>query len=184
MLGLSALSGCLGMLGSPDSSEGVADLALSGKVLQQPTNASPGRVEATLATTGDEGVTVWMGPALVLTAPDWDASTVFLEPQSDVGDVPDGTRTDDGCWRIAEDERMAVRATLESYDVRPGSPVTEIYDVYTRGHETECLPAGTHRFEDELREQDGSLEAALEFVIEVAEDNRISIDDATGVSVE
>lgn len=178
LLGVSALAGCSSVFRSP----GLAQLALSGDVLRQPTNEHPGQVRATLSTTANDAVTVRMGPALVLTAPDGPDASVLLAPHSSVGDVPEGVRTDSGCWRVPDDEPMAVRSVLKSYDVRPGNPITETYDVYTRGMQTACLPAGTHRFEDAVSGADESSEADLRLVLEISPDGRLSIaEEQTGV---
>lgn len=182
LLGLSAIAGCSGILGS--SRGGLQELTLSGDVLHQPSSDHPGRVEATLSVTGNGPVTVLMGPALLLTAVDGAESSVFLQPQSDVGDVPAGRLTDGGCWKIADGERLEYRSSIESYVVRPDSPVTETYDVYTRGSQTQCLPTGAHWFEDTVSGESESSEALLEFVVELTDDHRVTIDEgATGITV-
>jgi len=184
-MSVAAVSGCTKWVspneGSPMS---LKDLQLSAEVVHQSSSNHPARIEATLSSAEGKRMRVKMGPTLLYSggAPIPESEGIVIFPQTSVGDFPKPVRTDDGCWRVSDDKRIAVQASLSAYDVGAGQSVSEKFDVYTYGYGGECLPAGNHVFEDQISDSDETEVVDAVLTLHVSKDGRVSIlGDETGI---
>jgi hypothetical protein len=148
LLRAGALAGIAGTAGCsllPVDSATLSDLVIEAAVVDQPTPDHPARVRVEVACPdADIGMaSIMTGPTLVFEQTTGEPS-LFLDPDTELGDVPPGVRTEDGCWRLTGDQ-IAIRSIAKQQSVSPGSPLTESYDVYTFD-EAGCLSPGRYEF--------------------------------------
>jgi hypothetical protein len=181
-----ALAGVAGTAGCsllPVDSATLSDLAVGAAVVDQPTPRHPARVRVEVACPdADIGTaSIMTGPALVFTQTSGEPS-LFLDPDTELGDVPPGVRTEDGCWRLTGDQ-IAIRDIANRRTVSPGSPLTETYDVYTFD-EAGCLSRGRYEFAATTPQAGGDKQVRFTLALRVGDGKTLSVDeDGTAASV-
>lgn len=141
--------GCVGGIGNASLDQLVFDV----EVVAGASDDHPTRIHAELRTDGWGTVTFGTGPTVVPIHEAGRVETVLLYPDTYVGpnEVPEEP-TDD-CWRYRGDD-LLVQSDRRFHDLRTGDAFEETYTLYTVGEETECLPAGSYRFTDEIVDED------------------------------
>ncbi|WP_155119380.1 hypothetical protein [Halomicrobium katesii] len=152
----------------------------SAEVASQSTSDSPASIEATLTNTASEAVEVIFGPTLLYT-PESDSSRfewsnqLILDPRTSIGPWATPVETDDGCHRFPRNGDRYVRSEVWGRTLDSGESVPEVYDVYTHGSDLPCLPAGSHRYQDEIYVGDRSNPGIITLGLRVAENGTITI---------
>jgi len=183
LAGCASLSSDTGQTRSPTATTTGTDaepsLAFTAEVVSQQSPESPAAMTAALTNTGDEPVTVGLGPALLFSDSGpgetkvW-AHELVVDPETYVGPWSDPVQTDDGCWRFPFDGEQTILSSLERHELDPGDAVTERYRVYTDGTGGTCLPEGPYRYEDEVEVIDQSVSFTVALVLHVDGDKTLS----------
>ncbi|NLV09103.1 hypothetical protein ACAH01_01030 [Halomicrobium sp. HM KBTZ05] len=186
----SALIGVSGCLGRPDASNtsesptttaaetpSLSSLSLTGAVETQSTTDHPARISLSLANRGDSAVTVHMGPTLLFTDNssaqlEW-ADAIAIEPAGRGAELSADPVREGECWRVPDTAVPVVQSSLDAVPLGSDEPVTETYEVYTRGVSGTCLPSGQYRFEDQIYLETEDRPIVLSVVLSVTDDQQI-----------
>lgn len=133
------------------------NVSFTGKVIQQPSEENPLRVELRFTNDGPERTFGFLStPPLsflseisVLPVPDDRESISPWDPDGPDGFVPDSP-DDDGCWRALNQSVTNSAIELHRRTLDPEEALIDRYTLLAIPEAEECFPSGTHRCESSV----------------------------------
>ena len=164
VLAVGPLVGIAGCLSSKDlslanfSEHDDLEVTFTGKVLQQPTDENPPRIELRFRNEGEKR-TMYFGGVKPGTFPERTGTLVLIpdtrepigswDPNAPAEFVPDSQKD---CWRALNTPVWG--DYLEKTIIEAGEELTERYTLLAHANADNCFPPGEHRFEDTFKIHD------------------------------